>query len=157
MYAYAKILVAVVALALVTSACENPVEDDHDNDHEHAEAEGLVLMSEGNELVRVESAQVSDTMIVALDESIDIEVEFLDEDGDHIHAEDFDEEFSLDWEVSDENALDDADVVVITVTSTGDWSFSVEGAAAGEATLTVKLMHGEHADFTTPGIPVRVE
>lgn len=141
-------VILVFGLIGLVAACDNPVEDEQDDDH--AEVEGVALMVGGEEVVRVLEGEVTGELEIAADGgSVDVDVEFLDHDGDRIHAEDLDEDFSLGWELSEEG--------VVTATQTGTWSFSLTPVSAGVTDLSVQLMHGGHADFTTPDIHVHVE
>ena len=142
----AAVIVFLIMSGLV--ACDNPAEDDHHD--EHADAEGLVLVIGGEEVVRVEEAEVTGSLSVGAGETTsDITVEFLDHDGHEIHGEDLDEEFSLDVEVRGSE--------IVTVANTGRWMFTLEGDEAGDTAIRVQLLHDGHADFTTPDISVTVE
>lgn len=144
---FLSVIALVGALGILT-ACDNPVEEGGD-DHEGAEAAGVILSSGEEELVRVLNLEISDTLFVPVGEEVDIEVEFLDDHGDPIHTEDFGDEISMQVEVQDG--------AVAAASTTGPWSFSIDGQQIGETTLAVKLFHVDHEDFTTPEIPVVVE
>ncbi len=142
--------VAVIVFLIMggLAACSNPAEDD-DHD-EHADAEGLVLVLDDEEVVRVEEAEVTGSLTVGAGETTsDIEVEFLDHDGHEVHGEDLDEEFTLGVEVRGSE--------IVTVAYTGRWTFTLEGGDAGDTAIRVQLLHEGHADFTTPDISVTVE
>ena len=142
--------VAVIVFLIMSGlvACSNPAEDD-DHD-EHADAEGLVLVLGGEEVVRVQEAEVTGSLTVEAGETTsDITVEFLDHDGDEVHAEDLDSEFSLGVEVRGSE--------IVTVANTGRWTFTLHGDEAGDTTIRVQLLHDDHPDFTTPDISVTVE
>ncbi len=150
MFAYRRHGVAVIVFLLMSGlvACSNPAEDDHEE--EHAEAEGLVLVLGGEEVVRVEEAEVTGSLTVGAGETTsDITVEFIDHDGDEIHAEDLDSEFSLGVEIRGSE--------IVTVAYTDRWTFTLEGGDAGDTVIRVQLLHDGHADFTTPDISVTVE
>lgn len=133
-------------LAAATAACDNPVEEHHD---EHSDAHGLILLANGSEILRVEGAAVDDTLFVPLGgNSSIIEVEFLTEEGEPIHAEDLDDDFGL--------RLTVADPTVADYEMEGDWSFVLNGLVQDTTSLVVELLHLEHPDFTTPDIPVVV-
>lgn len=139
----------VFALAAGLVACDNPAEDDHAD--EHADAEGLVLLLGGDEVVRVEEAEVDGSLTVEAGKTTsDITVEFLDHDGDEVHAEDLDEEFSLGVEVQGD------DIVTVATATAGTWTFTLKGDEAGDTAIRVQLLHEGHADFTTPDISVTV-
>ena len=150
MFTYRRHGVAVIVFLLMSGlvACSNPAEDDHEE--EHAEAEGLVLVLGGEEVVRVEEAEVTGSLTVGAGETTsDITVEFLDEDGNEVHVEDLDEELSLNVDIRGSE--------IVTVASTGQWTFTLEGDEAGDTAIRIQLLHDDHADFTTPDIPITVE
>ena len=149
MFLYRRYGVAVIVFLIMSGlvACSNPAEDD---DHEHADAEGLVLVLGGEEVVRVEEAEVTGSLTVGAGETTsDITVEFFDHDGHEVHAEDLDEEFSLGVEVRGSE--------IVTVAYTGRWTFTLQGDEAGDTAIRVQLLHDDHPDFTTPDISVTVE
>lgn len=141
-------LVLAVLFAVGLTACgDNPVDDD-DHD-EHAEAHGLEVQLGDAVVYRVLEHVVSCDVepcgitVAAGSETAVMTVEFLDEDGDHIHDEDLDEDFSLDFEIADGS--------VATVEQEGDWSFRIGGESVGETEFVLKLIHLEqHEDFTSP-------
>ncbi len=131
------------------AACSNPAEDDDHDDHAE-EIEGVALVLGGDEVVEVLEAEVTGSLSVDEGETTDdITVEFLDHDGEEVHAEDLDEEFSLGVEVQGSE--------IVTVANTGQWTFTLRGDEAGDTAIRVLLLHDGHADFTTPDIPVTVE
>lgn len=151
MHRFKSISIAVIVIALggLIAACDNPV-DSNDDDHPGEEAAGIILLRNGQELVRVEGGQVPDTLFVPLDGSTgDLQVEFLDEDGEVFHADDLEEGLELAWEIRGAD--------IITIQSAGAWGFTIQGDTAGETTIRILLMHDDHPDFTTPDIMVVVE
>jgi len=148
LYGIAVILfVSLIASGL--GACSNPAEeDDHD---EHAEEiEGVALVLGGDEVVTVLDAEVEGSLEVAEGEKTGvITVEFLDHDGEEVHADELDDEFSLDVVVQGSE--------IVTVEQPGRWTFELQGDEAGDTAIRVLLLHDGHADFTTPDIPVKVE
>ncbi len=142
-------LMSVIALGLLAAGCDNPVET---NGHDHAEdVEGLTLSTEEGELVLVEGGLTDDTLWVPLDgTTAEIFVEFLDHDGEEIHAEDLEEDFELGWTI--------ADTGVLALDQQDTWSFVLEGLTADTTELEIQLLHlpQRHEDFTTPRIPVVV-
>ena len=149
MFAYRRHGVAVIVFLLMSGlvACSNPAEDDHE---EHPDVAGLTLVLGGEEVVRVANAEVTGTLTVEAGETTsDITVEFLDEDGNEVHVEDLDEELSLNVDIRGSE--------IVTVASTGQWTFTLEGDEAGDTAIRIQLLHDDHADFTTPDIPITVE
>jgi len=135
------IIPIMLAVLFLLTSCDNPV----DSDDEHAEAEGLVLVDAGDTILTVQNAQVSDTLEVVLDEAVRIyEVIFLDGDGDQIAEEEFDDDFSLGWTVSNES--------VLSATQASRWSIEIAGLQADTTALVLQLLHLGHPDFTTPEI-----
>lgn len=134
------------------AACgDNPVDD---GDDEHSEADGLRLVLNGVEVYRVLDGQMScqqepcGITVVEGAETGVVTVSFLDIDGDIIHDEDLDEDYSLGFEVGDA-AVAEAEQRA----QEGKWTFRVLGKQAGETRMVVKLVHlGDiaHADFQTP-------
>lgn len=144
---YPYIILIFTAAMFITAGCDNPVEDDN---HDHAQAAGLVLEQAAATVLTVQGAQVSDTLRAALGDTSQVyEVEFLDQDGDRIHSEDFDDDFSLDWTVRDDD--------VLAVVREGRWRFKIAGLRVDTTAFTLQLMHLSHPDFTTPDIAVVVE
>lgn len=150
MFAYKHHGIAVIVFLIMSGlvACSNPAEDDHEE--EHADAEGLALVIGGEEVVRVEDAEVTGSLTVEAGETTsDITVEFFDHDGDEVHTEDLDEEFSLGVVVQGSD--------IVTVAYPGRWTFTLQGDEAGDTAIRVQLLHDDHPDFTTPDISVTVE
>lgn len=144
---YPYIISIFAAAILITAGCDNPVEDD---DHDHAQAAGLVLEQGAATVLTVQGAQVSDTLRVATgDTTHAYDVEFLDQDGDRIHSEEFDDDFSLDWTVPDDE--------VLAIVREGRWRFRIDGLRVDTTAFTLQLMHLSHEDFTTPEIVVVVQ
>lgn len=136
-------------------ACgDNPVdsgEDDDDDQEEHSEAHGLRLILDGVEVYRVLEGQVSCQQepcridVMEGDETALITVEFLDDDGQEIHEEDLEEDYSLGVEIADPDVAD-----FEQGEDEGLWTLRIVGRLAGETRMKVELLHAGHADFTTP-------
>jgi hypothetical protein len=62
-------------------------------------------------------------------------------------------EYSLNWD------LDENNIAEIRVESGqhSKFEFSIFGLSAGQTNVTLKVMHGDHADFISPKIPIIVE
>ncbi|MEX0927852.1 MAG: hypothetical protein WD266_08005 [Balneolales bacterium] len=139
------------ALAL---ACDNPVDND---DHDHAGAEGFVLTSSGEEVVRYENElflfneesgfAVDDQLRIFEAASAEFEIVFLDHDGDHFTPDD---DLMLDWLIGNQ------DIVDLQHADENKWSFQLNGISEGETTVTFYIVHGEHNDFTSLPLPVQV-
>jgi hypothetical protein len=139
----------LLSAALFFVGCDgNPV-DAHDD---HADVEGVSLVASGATLVTVEEAVVSGTIAVAAgSETALIQAKWLDHDGNEVHEEDLDAAYTLQVTTADQAVAE-----IEQHASYGRFRFHVVGVSAGSTTITVKLMHSDHADFLTPPIPVNV-
>ena len=144
-------LLTIVLAALTTfSACDNPTDsNDDDHDHgEHTEPYGLVMVMNGEEVITYYRGEI--TGHLHIDEGSEtslITIEFLNEEKEHIHAEDLDSEYSLGWEVEDSSVLE-----VEQHDEDGKWSFHLHGKSSGKSKIQFQLMHGDHSDFETPAV-----
>lgn len=154
MYLFKKCAPAQVARFILfaailssTAGCDNPVEDNHED---HADAHGFILLVDGAEVVRSEEVEVTDTLFLSLEETTVVAVEFLDEDGDHIHDEDLEGDFALD--------VASTDPEIVEIVSRDDWSFGLRGARADTAVIEVGLLHmaQQHYDLAPREVPVVV-
>lgn len=149
-----KFLFVILSISFI--ACSN---DDDDDEHEHADAEGLVLKVEEQTVVTYKDGVVTGTLTVSDTAETEVELAFLDHDGDEFVPHE-DDGFSPEYTVSDTN------IFVIEAEdgehnhSSGEeehWAFHIEGKQAGTATFTVKLLHNGHSDFTSKEITVTVQ
>ncbi|MEM6644940.1 MAG: hypothetical protein AAF730_01690 [Bacteroidota bacterium] len=131
------------------SACDST--DVEDDDHEeHADVEGLMLRANGATLVTVDEGEVSGSISVPLgDETSLIFVQFMNHDGETVTIDD--PEFSLGY------AIGNTSTIEWEQHEGEDYEFHLKGLSAGTTTLTLELLHGDHADFKTPAISVVVE
>jgi hypothetical protein len=142
-----NLITVLTALVILGAACseDNPTPLNED----HFEAVGLKLRQNGVDIVTVANGQVSGEIeaIEGLTTTL-ISVRFIDEDGDEGIPQG--DEFGLNLNINDES------IATIVQHAGEDWSFHVKGEAHGEASLTVSLLHGDHADFESPPIPIHV-
>ncbi len=146
---YMTLLPIFVLTLFMTMGCDK--EDNPVTPHEeHNEAEGMVLKINNANIVvvkegKVESGKIS---VKAGENTAEITTRFLHHDG---------SEFTPD-EAGSSLALEIANATVASaaVVSGKEWNFKVSGIKAGTTILIVKLMHNDHADFTTPGISVEI-
>ncbi|MCS7081492.1 MAG: hypothetical protein N2561_03145 [Bacteroidetes bacterium] len=119
----------------------------HRHDEDHAEAEGLLLRIGAQEVVRVWDARVTGSLSVRVGQELGpIEVYFLDENQRSFQPDP--SEYRLQLNV--------ANSAIASVRSGSSWTFYLRGLAAGQTSLEIVLLHGGHADFRTPAIPVTV-
>jgi len=142
-----------LVFTIINNGCgdgDNPVQED--NHAEHADAAGLVLRNSGVEIVRYQNGEVSGNIKVGVGrETALLSVRFLGEDGE-LFVPDTNDGFSMSVEMSNEAISE-----VEQHEEDGAWNFHIIGLAAGRAELTIKLNHGEHADFVSKTIEVVVE
>ena len=144
-------VLSILALALFVASCgddDNPVDAEHE---EHAEAVGLIIRDSGAEIVRVESGAVTGEIDVGHGkETALLSVRFIAEDGD-LFTPDEDDGYALGWEIADESIAE-----VEHHAEDGAWAFHIVGLEEGETTISIKINHGEHADFVSPDIEIHV-
>ncbi len=144
---------SIFALSLFIASCgddDNPV-DPQLHDEEHAEAVGLVVRDSGTEIVRVESGRATGEIEVGHGkETALLSVRFIAEDGD-LFTPDEKDGYALGWEIADESIAE-----VDHHAEDGAWAFHIVGLEEGETTIRIKINHGDHADFVSPGIEIHV-
>ena len=138
-----KILLFSLVIGLVTVSCKKA----HDEDHEDVAGFQIIL---NNSVVAAQSGtNVTSTISLAQGTTTStMRIEFRDPDGDIMIIED--DDLYLRVDSSNEG------VVTTQLVTSSDWSFTLTGVSAGQANITVKLMHGDHADFESRPIPVVV-
>ncbi|MDX1585772.1 MAG: hypothetical protein R3222_03475 [Balneolaceae bacterium] len=147
----AKILLLTLIAGLLTlSACKNPASSEEE---EHENAVGAILITNGQEIVRIEEGRVVSGQIevAAGEETTLISIYFLADDGDEFQPDEPD--YSLRWSDIDTSIAD-----VEQHAEDGKWGFHIHGEAQGNTSVVLRLWHdGEgHSDFDTPSIPVIV-
>lgn len=173
-------LLAILSLMVFFTSCED---DPVTPSEEHFEAVGYIILNENEEVIfRVFDGQVDNTIADALvinlaDGMGEFEVHFLDEDGDDIgtpegdhdhddhddlkgssieeedddHDDDHDHEegeYELSVEVQDEG---------IATAEAHEWEVELTPVAVGTTQMRIQIMHEEHADFTSPFVPLEVK
>ena len=130
--------VAAMVCALALAACGTELEEE-----EHAEPHEVELVI-GSQVIAsydVEKHVWEGALEVdAGAETGEIEVRFLDDDGEEIHLDDGDEEFSLQVDVADET------IAEFVLSAPGAFTGKFRGKMEGQTGVTIKLLHGTHAD-----------
>ena len=151
----------LASMMLFTTGCED---DDHDHDHDedHTDADGFVLEDEsGTEVYREFEGAMTGTVTLAVGETLELSVHFLDHEGNEIEHEEEEEEDHEDGLVVSEN---DASVAVVEVEDHEEgeeehheMALHVVGVSTGSTSFKLQLMHEGHADYTsTDNVPVTV-
>ena len=145
---------------LFTIGCEDESHDDHEEGH--TDADGFILEdAAGNEVYREFEGAMEGSVTLAVGETLELSVHFLDHEGNEIAHEEEGEDHEDGLEVSGF----DVTVAVVEVEGHeegGDhddhgMALHVEGVSAGSTSFELRLMHDGHADYTsTNSVPVTV-
>ena len=147
----------LTSMILFTAGCED---DDHDHDHdeEHTDADGFVLEDEsGTEVYREFEGATTGTVTLAVGDTLELSVQFLDHEGNEIeHDEEDEDELSV--------SENDSNIAVFEVEEHEEgeeehhgMALHVVGVSTGSTSFKLKLMHDGHADYTsTNNVPVTV-
>ena len=144
---------------LFTTGCEDDAHDDHEEGH--TDADGFILEdAAGSEVYREFEGTTTGSVTLAVGETLELSVHFLDHEGNEIAHEEEDEEDHEDGLVVSEN---DANVAVVEVEEHEEgedhhgMAIHVQGVSAGSTSFKLQLMHDGHADYTsTNNVPVTV-
>ena len=147
----------LTSIILFTAGCED---DDHDHyhDEEHTDADGFVLEDEsGTEVYREFEGATTGTVTLAVGDTLELSVHFLDHDGNEIeHDEEDEDELSV--------SENDSNIAVFEVEEHEEgeeehhgMALHVVGVSTGSTSFKLQLMHDGHADYTsTNNVPVTV-
>ena len=144
---------------LFTTGCEDDAHDDHEEGH--TDADGFILEdAAGSEVYREFEGTTTGSVTLAVGETLELSVHFLDHEGNEIAHEEEGEEDHEDGLVVSEN---NASVAVVEVEEHEEgedhhgMGIHVQGVSAGSTSFKVQLMHDGHADYTsTNNVPVTV-
>ena len=166
-YIKPHVILLLTSMLLFTAGCEDDDHDDHDHDEEHTDAEGFVLEDEsGTEVYREFEGAMNGTVTLAVGDTLELSVHFLDHDGDEIEHEEGEED--EDHEDGIEVSGFNSSIAVVEVEDheeEGDhdheeehgMSIHVIGVSSGSTSFQLQLMHEGHADYTsTNNVPVTV-
>ena len=144
---------------LFTTGCEDDAHDDHEEGH--TDADGFILEdAAGSEVYREFEGASTGSVTLAVGETLELSVHFLDHEGNEIAHEEEGEEDHEDGLVVSEN---NASVAVVEVEEHEEgedhhgMAIHVQGVSAGSTSFKLQLMHDGHADYTsTNNVPVTV-
>ena len=158
----AQLVLLITSMMFFTTGCED---DDHDDHHDegHTDTEGFVLEDEsGAEVYREFEGAMTGTVTLAVGETLELTVHFLDHDGEEIEHEEGEEDHEDGIEVSGF----DSSIALVEVEGhdeDGDhdeehgMAIHVIGVSSGSTSFQLQLMHEGHADYTsTNNVPVTV-
>ena len=144
---------------LFTTGCEDDAHDDHEEGH--TDADGFILEdAAGSEVYREFEGAATGSVTLAVGETLELSVHFLDHEGNEIaHGEEGEEDHEDGLVVSENNAS----VAVVEVEEHEEeedhhgMAIHVQGVSAGSTSFKLQLMHDGHADYTsTNNVPVTV-
>ena len=144
---------------LFTTGCEDDAHDDHEEGH--TDADGFILEdASGSEVYREFEGAATGSVTLAVGETLELSVHFLDHEGNEIAHEEEGEEDHEDGLVVSEN---NASVAVVEVEEHEEgedhhgMAIHIQGVSAGSTSFKLQLMHDGHADYTsTNNVPVTV-
>ena len=155
------VILLLTSMLLFTAGCEDDDHDDHDHDEEHTDAEGFVLEDEsGTEVYREFEGAMNGTVTLAVGDTLELSVHFLDHDGDEIEHEEGEED--EDHEDGIEVSGFNSSIAVVEAEAHDDEeehgiAIHVIGIRSGSTSFQLQLMHEGHADYTsTNNVPVTV-
>ena len=153
--------VLLTGAMLFTIGCEDDAHDDHEEGH--TDADGFVLKDAAENVVYREfEGDTEGSVTLAVGETLELSVHFLDHEGNEIAHEEEEGEDHEDGLVVEGNDSSIAVVEVEEHEEGGDhddhgMALHVEGVSAGSTSFQLKLMHDGHADYTsTNNVPVTV-
>jgi len=170
------LLITLISILPFMGGCGE--DDDHEEETLHADADGVSLMVDGVEVYQQDQGTQTGGLSLGVNDEIEVEVIFLNPDGEELHLDEIsgeegeEDEHGHDEEESFGLAVTEYDTTIIDVHLSeededhGDeedehgedeLSFEVIGLKAGETTIKLELLHGDHPDFTALPIPVTVE
>ena len=156
----AQLLLLITSMMFFTIGCE---EDDHDEDH--TDAEGFILENKsGTEVYKeFEGEIVTNNLTLSVGDTLELSIHFLDHDGEEIEHEE-EENHGEDKEEL-RIAGNDESIAVVEAEEheegededEHEMAIHIIGVSTGSTGFKLKLMHGEHADYTsTNNVPVTV-
>ena len=172
------VFVAVLPFIVGCSEDDNPITDDHEEETLHADADGVLLKVDGVEIYRQFQDSQKGSITLNENDEIEVQVLFLNSQEEELHLDEISGSDEHDDEHDDEQAfglaITEYDSVIIEVHLSEDGeehsdtedehdneeselSFEVIGLKAGETTIKLQLLHGDHPDFTALPIPVTVQ
>tara|TARA_A100001011_G_C14318057_1_gene848918 strand:+ start:898 stop:1422 length:525 start_codon:yes stop_codon:yes gene_type:complete len=161
------LVLLLTSMVLFTAGCEDDDHDDHEEET-HTDADGFVLKDEnGTQVYREFEGDLTDGIVLAVGDTLELSVHFLDQDGEEIeHDEEGHDDDHGDEEAEIEVSGSDPSIAIVEAEGheEGDdheeehgYGIHVIGVSAGSTSFKLELMHQGHADYTsTNNVPVTV-
>jgi len=148
--------VALAAFVFHLAGCsDNPADTGNRPACDHVDADGLVVEHDAGGTVATLAAQWQGSVVgeIELDEGESLSglrITFLDADSTRIVVAPECVDHTLGWSIADTN------IVQASVHNGERWSIDLEPKAAGETTIRFRVIHGDHADFTSLPFDIHV-
>jgi len=139
----------IISFIVAFTACSS---DDPVAPHEeHFEAIGTVIYDgTGAEIFRILRGVTNDTLFAKVGVLSDhYDVKFINDDEQVVNPPD-DDDLSMGIDITDPNLLE------IEQDEPGEFEFHLMGVAEGLTTIEIKILHGNHADYRSGLIPVKI-
>lgn len=135
-------LLLIGLFSILTISCKKA------HDHDHLDIAGFRIIANNEVVAQQSGTTVTGTLSIIQGQTTgEMTVEFLDPEGFILNITD--DDFRL--QVDPVNAS-----AVSVQAGTGRWGFRLTGNTTGSTTVTVKLMHGSHADFESRPVSVNI-
>ena len=153
-------VISFVLLAFFSTSCN----DNSTGTEEHVDADGFMLeLNEVEVYQEFEGEIITNTMILGINDILELSVHFLDHEGNEIEHEDEGGEEELNFDIVN------SDIISIILEEHHEdedhdgeeehheLGFELIGLSVGSTTFTMSLMHDGHADYTSLPITVTVQ
>lgn len=151
----------IALLSLLLFSCDED-DDADDHDHEHFEPVKWEIESGDETYMIIDNGEFDTTynssFVVDQSNPRTFSIEFYDKDDDDIDPDE--DEYSFTWRFDGYENGEQSEVASINVIDQGsddDYYFSISGNNSGTINVQLIVLHGDHADATSPSIPVIVE
>ena len=130
-------------------------EDNDSEGEEHTDSEGFILeSSSGTEIYREFKGSQSGSISLITGDTLELSVHFLGDDGKELEHKEGEEEGEGELVISGFNLS----IASFEVEDDDEMSMEIIGVSIGSTSFKLKLMHEEHADYTsTNNVPVVIK
>lgn len=130
-------------------------EDNDSEEEEHTDSEGFILeSSSGTEIYREFKGSQSGSISLITGDTLELSVHFLGDDGKELEHKEGEEEGEGELVISGFNLS----IASFEVEDDDEMSMEIIGVSIGSTSFKLKLMHEEHADYTsTNNVPVVIK
>lgn len=147
------LFLVVITTMFLISSCEDKDADEHHDDH--FEPVEWIITQNDTIYMHIDRGVLSDdfkkVINLTLNDTIDFNILFKDEDGDFIESDE--DEISLNWEILDSNIIS----IIKDSKNSSKFAFSMIPNSKGTTVFKLMIMHGDHLDIITPQIPIYIE